>query len=120
MDVTVFNAFTPFNDWGKPNAVVPLPDSGDTHYWEKVQAPIYTALVLALSVEESCSEIFPEDAGQVAVYIRHQFLAVSRPKSCAVFTAKKKGKGVGLGLFVVYCIIKERGGTLYVDSEPGK
>ena len=36
------------------------------------------------------------------------------------FTTKTKGKGVGLGLSVVYGIIKDHGGEIYVDSTPGK
>ena len=36
------------------------------------------------------------------------------------FTTKKKGKKVGLGLSIVYGIIQEHGGTIYMDSPPGK
>ena len=36
------------------------------------------------------------------------------------FTTKTKGKGVGLGLSVVYGIIQDHGGKIYVDSTPGK
>lgn len=36
------------------------------------------------------------------------------------YTTKKKGKGLGLGLFNVYWIVKQCGGQIKVQSEPGK
>ena len=60
---------------------------------------------LQISVADSGVGIAPED-------LPHVFEPF--------FTTKKEGKGVGLGLSVVYGIIERHGGTVSAQSEPGK
>lgn len=61
---------------------------------------------------------------QIAVSFRDTGIGINKENRPRLFepfyTTKKKGKGVGLGLSVVYGIIQEHGGTIDVQSPPGK
>ena len=68
---------------------------------------------------------FTKEKGKtVGIEIMDTGIGIPREMMSKIFepfyTTKKKGKGVGLGLSVVYGIIREHGGQIYVDSTPGK
>ncbi len=61
----------------------------------------YTAMI----VEDSGGGIPPEHLGKIFE---------------PFFTTKEQGRGTGLGLSTVYGIIKQSGGFIFADSDPGK
>lgn len=68
---------------------------------------------------------FSKEKGKsVGIEIKDTGVGIPREMMSKIFepfyTTKKKGTGVGLGLSVVYGIIQEHGGQIYVDSSEGK
>ena len=87
------------------NAIDAMPKGGHL----RVQANIEAASVdgggqVAIAVSDSGGGIDPNDLGKIF-----------QP-----FFSAKKGKGIGLGLSITERIIKNHGGTISVQSEPGE
>lgn len=63
------------------------------------------------------------DGKKILLEIRDTGTGIERDKLEKIFqplfTTKESGKGTGLGLFVVDQIVKEHGGAISVDSQPG-
>ncbi len=68
-------------------------------------------------------EIEPEDDA-VLVHIRDDGCGIPAEAMEKIFdpffTTKEVGEGTGMGLFISYRIVRNHGGTIRVDSEPGR
>ncbi|MGD8603119.1 MAG: ATP-binding protein, partial [Anaerolineales bacterium] len=82
------------------NAIQAMPDGGH--------------LLLRLKLED----------GQVKIIVRDDGVGIRKPDLARIFdpffTTKPEGEGTGLGLSVSYGIVTRHGGTIEVDSLPGR
>jgi two-component system NtrC family sensor kinase len=83
------------------NAIEAMPDGGEL----TIRARAVEGDQIRLEIVDTGIGIDPEDA-------RHIFEPF--------YTSKRDGKGVGLGLAVVYGIVSRHGGTIEVESRQGK
>jgi len=88
------------------NAQHAMPEGG--------QLNVKTRLAPSLGEFSGCVEIIVEDTGN-GIESEH-INKIFEP----FFTTKEKGRGTGLGLSISYGIVREHGGDITVQSEPGK
>jgi len=88
------------------NAQHAMPEGGKLH--------ITTRLSPRLGEFSGCAEVVIEDNG--AGIEEEHIKRIFEP----FFTTKETSKGTGLGLSISYGIVKEHGGDIAVQSEPGK
>jgi PAS domain S-box-containing protein len=68
------------------------------------------------------------DAGEVRIMVADQGIGIARGEQQKIFehfyrvdnASTRKSQGAGLGLFLVKAVVEAHGGTIWVDSEPGK
>jgi PAS domain S-box-containing protein len=118
----------------KIRLLVELPDK---RFTVKGDAGKIHQCLLNLCINARDALVHKEDGGTVIIRIKHdtnplwvllevEDTGIGIPPDIIArifdpfFTTKKKGEGTGLGLSVVYGIVKTHGGDILVDSRPGE